>query len=614
MKVGILVGLSLAASISYGQFSYKTTGARVDAVVAELAKQSGEKHVAHKELAAEIVVVSVRDVSAEEFRKRLADCVSGRWVKKDDGSLEMRVDAALSAERRRAAQKEMAADAKRRVGTTRELYKDQPDEPESRAWFANLQICLDIVETLPLSVLEDVLPMSRIVLSTSPNKAQRQLGDVSAIIRKYYPDKEVESVKISIDRGQHTPFLTASVWINEGNAVFEQGTAGLFDINKPREKQPGKEIAWSAASLEISRNYRSSGARSEAGMVTLSQELREVLSKPTKVDPMSFGFGEGLHAIADERGAQLIASAADDDIRHDLAFATERATTGDFWLAINRAPMLVASEIDGWIIVRPSDPIVAREQRGDRAALEKLIAKAKGKSWVDLDDLVEFACSNLKCSNIPGAFAIPFLAMVNYYGVTSESYVSGDLRALQFYGTLGASQRQRFRNGEELVVTQMPPNAKTVLWALFSEPGRSIPSHLAVEPTSVMPDGLPATLRVLGTVKESTLLCPLPDAGEPTAPTRGTSMSDVARARWLKRYDDNEYSNRPPELTRVLLGSRTLWEFQIANGNQGFATMRVADDRVPTGATPFLMDNLPENVKNELDRAYEEFVKAMGGG
>jgi hypothetical protein len=129
-----------------------------------------------------------------------------------------------------------------------------------------------------------------------------------------------------------------------------------------------------------------------------------------------------------------------------------------------------------------------------------------------------------------------------------------------------------------------------------------------------MPDGLPATLRVLGTVKESTLLCPLPDAGEPTAPTRGTSMSDVARARWLKRYDDNEYSNRPPELTRVLLGSRTLWEFQIANGNQGYATMRVADDRVPTGATPFLMANLPENVNNEIDRAYEEFVKAMGGG
>jgi hypothetical protein len=614
MKVGILVGLSVIATICHAQVTYKTSGARVDSVVAELARQASQQLVTHKEIAGEIVVVVVKDVSAEEFRKRLAECVSGKWVKKDDGTLELRVDAALSAERRRAAQKEMASDARRRIGKTRELYKDQLNEPEVRTWAANLQICLDIVETLPNSVLEDVLPMSRVVLSTVPNKAQRQLGDVTAIVRNYYPNMEIESVKISVERGWHMPFLTASVWIYDRSGMFQQGTAGLFDLDKPREKQPGKEIEWSAASLELARNYRSSDARAESGMVSLSQELREVLSKPTKIDPISFGFGEGLHAVADEKGVQLMATTADDDIRGGLAYGVGRTTTGDFWQSIGRVDTLVADEKDGWIIVRPSDPIVAREQRGDRAALEKLIAKAKGKAWVSLDDLVEFACSNLNCSNIPGAYVLPFQVMVNYYGVTGESYVSGDLRSLQFYGTLGTSQRQRFKNGEELQVAQMPPNAKTVLWALFSEPGRVIPSHLQVEPTSVMPDGLPQSLRVSGSVKDSTLLCPLPDAGDPTVPSRGRSMTDVAQTRWMRRYTDDQYSNRPPELTRVLLGNRTLWEFNLINGNQTYARMKVADDRVPSVATPFLMEDLPDNVKKEIDRAYEEFVKAMGGG
>jgi hypothetical protein len=42
--------------------------------------------------------------------------------------------------------------------------------------------------------------------------------------------------------------------------------------------------------------------------------------------------------------------------------------------------------------------------------------------------------------------------------------------------------------------------------------------------------------------------------------------------------------------------------------------MKVPDDRVPSVATQYLMEDLPDNVKKEIDRAYEEFVKAMGGG
>jgi len=614
MKALSFVFLCVAGPICSAQVTYTTSGATVEDVVSELARQSGEKLATDKEIAREIVVVAVKDVSAEEFRRVLADCVSGKWVKKEDGWLELRVDAALSAERRRTAQKELAASVQGRISSTRQIYTRSFATEREGTWAENLQICLDILQTLPESVFEDVLPMSRVVLSTTPSKGQRQLGNVANIVGKYLPEVEIQSVKISIERQSHWPFLTAAAWIHEVGGNFHQGTIALVELDKPIDKLPGKPIEWSASSLELARTYGSWDERATAGMVTLSQRLRDELSKPTRIDPISFGFGEGMIAIARDRGANLIASASDDDIQGARAHASEGATTGDYWARIKRTETLTTGEANGWITVRPKDPIIARTLRGDRTALETLISKAKGRSWVDLDDLVDFACSNLNCSGIPGAFVLPFQAMVNYYGVTGESYVSGDFRALQFYGTLGVSQRQRLRNGEELLVSQMPLKSRSVLSSLFSEPGRVIPSLLRVEPTSAMPDGLPATLRVAATAKNSSLLCPLPDAGESTSPSRAKSVVNLAQERWLRKHDDNPNSALRPELVRVLIGSRTLWEFSVVNGNQVYATMQVADDQVPKGAEPVLMDQLPEGIKKEIDIAYEEFVKLMGGG
>ena len=263
--------------------------------------------------------------------------------------------------------------------------------------------------------------------------------------------------------------------------------------------------------------------------------------------------------------------------------------------------------------MRPKDPISARELRGSRIALEKIIGKAKGSVWVSLDDLVEFACSNLNCQMIPGAFSIPFGMMVSYNGTTNQGFESGYLRGLQFYGTLGMAQRERLRGGVELAVAQIPPKARGVLDKLFTETGRGN-FYMNVEPTSALPDGVTPDLRIKGSISDGTLFRPLPDAGEATGPSRAKTAGDFAREKWIRLHNTEPDRITANEPVRVLIGSRSIWTFDVMDAHQILTTLLVADDRVPNGATPFLMDDLPENIKSELNRAYEQFVKTMGDG
>jgi hypothetical protein len=289
-------------------------------------------------------------------------------------------------------------------------------------------------------------------------------------------------------------------------------------------------------------------------------------------------------------------------------------TTGNFWATVGRTHTLVSSRKDGWIVVRPGDPIYARETRGDRAAFEKLIARAKGRAWVALEDLLEFACSNLKCNSIPRAFATPFQAMVNYYGSTDETFATGFLRGLQFFGLLNGSERARLLTPNGLTVSELNPKARSILAAYFFEPGDTYPSSLPIEPTSVMPNGLPSDMRVSAERAQSTLFRHLPDAGEATMPSRAKSAWDLAREKWVRSNNDNPDDQTPSEPIRVLLGSRSLWEINFVVGTQTYATFKIADDAVPSSAQPLLITDLPQDVQREIDKAYEEILKSIGGG
>jgi len=459
LKNVLAIAVAVFSTASVAQVTYRTTGATVAKVVSEVARSSGAKLAVHRDLAREIVVVSVKDVDLEEFEKRLADCVSGKWVMNDVEVLELVVDSSLSSERRKTAQAKFADSVAEMIKTTRsELLPPEPleGEPEEAS---GSDLSLDLGELISRSHYEKLLPNSRIVFSSTPNRLQKQLPDITALLKKYWPAAAGTAPHciFAVERSGSNDEVSFDMTIR-GDAGESYSFLSLGGVSLGGQPVlSGERIEWSPIATELAKNFGDWSDRARSGLLNISQAVRDALAKPTEVDPLSFCFGEGILACADESGENVIASIADDDIPGDFGAFGERTTTGEFWRILKEGAAYTATRADGWISVRPSDPIDAREMRGDRAALEKLIAKTQGNVWPSLDDLAEFAASNLECDDLPAAFVIPFQVMVNYYGQASYGYVSTNLRPLQIYASLPLSIRTRSKTANRSPVVPCRP-------------------------------------------------------------------------------------------------------------------------------------------------------------
>jgi len=619
MKVFVaILSAALFANLS-AQVTYGTTGTTVAKVVAELARSTDHKLAVDKELANEIVVVSVRDISLDEFKKRLADCVSGKWVEKEDGVVELRVDSTVAITRRKAAQKAYAQRIPSQIESSKKTYS-QPGIGAIHQDSAKVNhFALEVGERISESDYEKLLPNGRIVFSTDPNRSQAPLPDISDLIAKYIDLRIATFITefiFAVERPTSGEFTRFGLYglDRRGTALsFVYLSLGSIEASRPLEKG-GSPIKWSPASQELAKLFRTWDYRADRGLLVIPPFLREMLSKPTQVDPISFGFGEGILACADEASENVIACIADDDLDGIFSMGIPGTTTGEFWNKVERRKTMTASRSNGWIIVRPADPTAARERRGDRVALEKLIGKAANHVWAPLEDISEFAASNLNCKRLPSAFVLPYQVLINNYGSPQKAYDS-DFRPLQLYACLTPSERQKLRNGDALSAASMSAKAKQVLNAVFFEPGGAVlVFSISGEPTEIFPLGVNDSLRLTAKVTKSVVLAPLPDAGEPTMPAAPMSARDLAQSRWSRKYDDNPYAQNIPEVTRVRIGSRLEWNISLMlQGNQ-IGSLALADDSASKESKPVTMEALPQNVNDVLEKAYQDYLKEMAGG
>lgn len=622
MKPLASVLCALAVSLASAQVTYRTTGATVAKVVAEVAKSTDQKLTVDKDLAKEIVVVSVKDVPLEEFKKRLADCVSGKWVEKEGGELELKVDATVCTARRKAAQEIYAKSIPGQIRSSLEMYSQEGIGAIRQDTPSTNELALEIGKRISESHYRNVTPLGRIVFSTQPNRTQLQLPDVSDLVASHL-DPQVASrvveIVFAIERPNFDSFTRFALYGLDGSG--RPGRAMTFTfislVSVQRATPPaltGAQIKWSPLSLELGTLFRNWGYRTTNGLMSLSQPAREALSKPSEIDPMAYGFGEGILACAEEKGANVMACVPDDLVSQVFAMGIPGTTTGEFWRQIRARDSLVAEQAGGWISIRPTDPVSAREQRGDRVALEKLIAKAKGTVWPSLDDLSEFAASNLNSRSLPMAFVLPYQALVNNYGRVERAYES-NLRPLQLFACLSQSEKQKLRNGDRLNFTTLSPKAKDVLNAVVFAPfGAVFSSNITGEPTELFPLGLGNGFTISAKVTSSVVFAPLLDAGEATMAPAPMSARDHAMDRWYKKYDDSPYGQEIPETNRVLVGSREIWEFSLFRGAEQIGKVSVAGDTIPKAAKPTTLEALPQSIKDMLEKAYQDYLKEMGGG
>lgn len=612
MKTLTICFVSLVVCISHAQVTYRTTGATVAKVVGAVADQTGEKLAVHKDLANEIVVVAVRDVTLGEFQAKLADCLAGKWIEKAGGVRELAIDSTTSNKQRAAAQEAYAQVILSQFESSRKLY-----EQEGMRGIAGdnsaAKLAIDIGEKLGIKSHELALPWQRVVFSSHPNRFQKQLPDVWDLVEKTAPTKAVAEVVFAIERPNAAPFTRylLNCYDAAGRSVIHAHTSLMTIEKQTAPSTEGSPVKWSNVSIELAKLYGTWDFRATQGLLNLPKLLTDALSKPTEIDPISFGFGEGILACGDEWKENVIASVSDDEYYWQ---ARTGLTTGEFWGRLKRRISLVCDRADGWVIVRPADPIEARRTRGDRIALERLIAKTKEANWALLDDVAEFAMSNPNCRQLPQSFLFSFQSMVNYYGEGGAGYISGDIRHLQLYGSLPKSTRAKLEAGEAIPFGSLPSAAKAILTAMVYEPAGALLMGAVIEPTEIMPGGLPSGAMLTASVSQVTLIAPMPDAGEPSMPVRGMDAAAIAVQRWSSAHDDSPYAQEVPQLNRVVLGTRKVWHFRVTLEGKEIAACTVADDVLSKERKVTTMGELPDKVRAELEKAYQDYLKYMGGG
>ena len=622
MRGLVLIVVLLVSACAFTQVTYKTTGASVAKVVADVAKSTDQKWIVDEEIAREIVVVSVRDVSLDEFKKRLADCMSSKWVEKEGGVLEFRVDASLSADRQKAAQEAYAKGIPAQIKSSLEMYSQEgvgairQDSPSVN------ELALEIGKRIPESQYRNVTPNGRVVFSSQPNRMQLKLPDVSDLVSKHLdpePASFIKEIVFAIERPNFDNFTRFALYGLDGSGrpgraiTFTFISLGSISKSTP-PTLTGSVIKWSPVSLEIAKLYRNWGYRATNGLLSMPQSVRDALSKPTEIDPMAYGFGEGILACAEEKGENVMACIPDDNVGGVFSMGIQGTTTGEFWRRVLARNTLISARENSWITIRPTDPVAAREMRGDRAALEKLINKGKGKVWPAFDDIAEFSASNISNRSLPMAFVVPYQALVNSNGRADKAYESS-FRPLQLYTCLSQSEKQKLRNGERLAFPSLSAKAKEVLGsALFEPSGAVLSFNVNGEPTELFPLGLDGSFSLSAKVSPTIVFAPLPDAGDATMAPAPMSPRDIAMNRWSKLYDDNPYAQEIPEMNRVLVGSREVWRFSLLRSQEQIGTITVASDSIPKDAQPTTMEALPQNTKDVLETAYREYLKEMGGG
>jgi len=610
-KCLIICLILMAACAAHGQITYRTTGTTLTKVVQTIADKIGEKLTVHKDLANEVIVVDLKDVSVGDFQAKIAECVSGKWIEKEGGVKELVIDATTSERHRAAAQQAYATMIPEQIETARKMYAQEGVQSISGDRAAT-KLAIDIGERLGTKRHELALPWRRVVFSTHPNQLQEQLPDIADLLSGVPSPRPVVKVVFAIERPTSSPFTRYKLsGYDAGNNVVLQAHTSLVSFGKRTAPSlEGKPIKWSPAALELAKYFGSWDYRVSQGLIEVPRSLLDVLSKPTETDPISFTFGEGILACGDEWRTNVIACISDDE---ETFRAISGMTTGEFWAQLNRRPSVKCERSDGWVVVRPADPVEARRTRGDRVALERLFAKTQGLKMARLSDVAEFALSNPNCRNLQQTFLFPFQASVNYYGQAGEGYVSGDIRHLQLYGALPLSVRSKLENGEALAVGSLPVAAKNLLAAMAYEPDGALLNNSDIEPTEVLPNGLNNAV-LSATVSQVSLIAPMPDAGEPKMPVRGMDPRAIAVQRWNRIHDDSPYAKEIPELNRVILGTRKIWKFKLTERGREIGSWTVADDTFPKDHTITTMAEAPDAVQAEIEKAFQDYSKYMGGG
>jgi hypothetical protein len=402
---------------------------------------------------------------------------------------------------------------------------------------------------------------------------------------------------------------------------FQLGDLMAKAATKSKTASPGTEtpIPFTDDSKALIRAFGHGGA---AGfMVSVPPDLRSKLMHPEKKDPLAYFVTDELQALAKHRGEQLIADLPDSSFGLELAGTNGATTIEDVQRELDEGTTVAATTEEDCLLVRPAKPDEERRSRIDRDSLAVLLAAVEAKRQPSLDDVCAYALANEPPFSSSIGMTYCMALVPSLMGISLTSGMS-NWNLYRLYGSLSSAQRENLRAGGRLLISDLSePQRGYAAGLLFGadaqfraadkKPGSTdmisqvmgfllgSSSSGTMDPTELMPNGLPLTSYITCAFNEEPVVEALEDSG--AAAGWCFSAGDLAVLDTLKSAGaSQDLSAAMPK--NGLLGERTDLNFTFHIGQTAALDQTLWDTVIAADAQKVALDALPADLQALVDK------------
>jgi len=399
---------------------------------------------------------------------------------------------------------------------------------------------------------------------------------------------------------------------------------GIYnDLMKPVELKPGEKVL----TLE--------GDAKQVGDVILSMRKGTVAGLPTDLtariadtvnnEPLNLMVGPLLIQSAEIRNVNLAAHLSDDQVMTGMVVSMAKMGVDRYLSALGTLGTEISIK-DGWLSVKPSNPVPSPEEQVDRRELGKFLARSTNARSLSVDEQAYFA---LKLPD-PQVNQLPQMFQQLVRPKRDPTYYNRDL--LRFYGLLTSSQKSQMQNGGLACGSLTREEAGYLGRMVFGQngflqyqprPGKDgriddgnwdlYYNGIMREQTVALPNGLPPQALIkLDVDNSSIVMSGQKDNARFFQPGQEMDPNTLA---W------NKYGQEHPEifpwmadevsrtdLTRLTYGKRLKLTFTV-HFTPELSLIQTLDDKSATDFQPVTLDTLPDDFKQKFLAAYNDYVK-----
>lgn len=432
---------------------------------------------------------------------------------------------------------------------------------------------------------------------------------------------------------------SASLDIN-GMSVDDKDVEKITKAEKhvvdPKEV-PLELSAETSAILDFLRNRSMNVIRPEAWTV-LPDDILTLLTHPETRDPLKGPLSDSFLSYADRKGLDLIGVM--DESWTGWSRSQRDETKGMRASQLEKFYEKNMRVEDGWLHLTPSDPVMCRQERLDRASMGAFYRQVRMDGRVTLDNLATFLLQN---DGKPAFNAQNTLNLI-VPGSSADFWQKGDEDALRLYATLSPQQRQALDSGAKLAVSTLTSAQKEYVRRLtfgsevyLNRNGGSSQDAIAVEvddmdgyssydpgsePTELLPGGIPSGATLSWSSEKKDVLYGY-DAGEDrNAYSYGQEIEGIAAQLYYKLHPELfPWADDNPSLDVFRAAKRRDLSISLTYSPVVSGQYTLSDDVFLNGR-PVKRDQLPAEVlkvlEAEMKKLADQFKNIkpgeMGGG